>query len=196
MGTEVSASHLVAVREAGTWLAGRWVVDHHERCTHRHQTIDAARACLSRWVNRHDGVVATGAWSRGGYGQILDVSSGQDVVIEVHRPPRFYERSGMSGRVSWTWTKWSNTDEHPEVGYPIEVRFACGAWEQRLMGVDSLTAAHVAGMALALSFFVERFGPESLVAMHLSMKKPGDGEEAAVVPAGRGLVIHGPWKTP
>lgn len=186
-------SAFVAMREAGKWISGRWTVDHHERCSHRHQTVQAARDCLSRWVDRRGGTVATSTWERGGYGQVLDVSSGQDVVLEVHRPPRSYERSGASGRVTWTWTRWANADEHPAAGYPVEVRFACGAWEQRLMGGESLTASHVAGMALALSFFVERFGPDALVAMHLSMKKPGDGEEAAVAPAGRGLVIVGPW---
>lgn len=186
-------SAFVAVREAGRWRAGRWVVDHAERCVHRHNTPEAARACLSRWVDKRGGIIGTATWERAGYGQVIDVSSGTDVVVEVHRPPRFSERKGTCGRVAWRWVRWLHADEHPQEGYPVEVEFACGAWETHLMGVESLTASHVAGMALACSFFVERFGPDAIVAMHLAMKKPGEAEEAAVAPAGRGLVIVGPW---
>lgn len=193
-------SHLVAVREAGIWRVGRWVVDHAERCAHRHASVEAARACLLRWDAPPVGMerdgkgwrVQTRDWHRNGYGRVVRVDGGGEFDALLVRPDRNHTRSGKVGRVAWTWTHWHAErpdPRHPR--HPVEFELSCGEWSVTYIGGRNVTPSVVAGVALGLHLLLETTDPAALVAIQQAARRSSQEDPVAE----GGVVVFGPWGT-
>ena len=184
-------SHLVAVREAGIWRGGRWVVDHAERCAHRHTSVEAARACLKRWDDPLKRARTwTRDWRRDGYGRVVRVDGNTEAEALLVRPDRNHTESGRCGRVGWTWTRWHDerpSPAHPD--YPVEFELSCGEWSVEYIATTKITCRYVEGVAWGLRLLLETTDPASLVAIQAAARRP-TVEETAV---SSGVLVIGPW---